>query len=79
MTDVAKFVLSKLQESSPDLTLDTKFLDNWVDSLDLIELSQAVEEIYGVDISEINSCKTAVEVVNLIHAKLRETKNGRKR
>lgn len=80
MIDVAKFVLNKLQESNPELELETKFLDSLVDSLDLFELSQAIEETYGVDIfSEILSCQTAIDVVNLTHAKLLEIENGRKR
>lgn len=75
MIDVTQFVLNRLQESDPRLTLTDKFSDTWIDSLSLVELQQEIDEVYGVEIPEVWSCQTTTEIINLIQEKLRGVKN----
>jgi acyl carrier protein len=64
--------LVEFGEERENLTPTARFEDLDVDSLDLVELAQIVEDEYGVEIadSDLDKIKTVSDVVDLINAKL---------
>lgn len=69
--EIEKLVLSSLEElgaESDALAPDATFEDLDVDSLDLAELSQIVEEKYGVKLQgeDVSKLKTVADAVDLI-------------
>ena len=54
-----------------DITRDATFEDLDVDSLDLVELAQIVEDEYGVELKgdDVKDVKTVGEVIDLVVAK----------
>lgn len=64
--------LVEFGEQRENLTLEAEFESLDVDSLDLVELAQIVEDEYKVEVadSDLDSLKTVGDVVDLIHARL---------
>ena len=60
--------LVEFGEEREDLSREAKFEDLDVDSLDLVELAQIVEDEYGVELSDsdMDKLKTVGDVVDLI-------------
>ena len=58
-------------ESADNITPEAKFEDLDVDSLDLVELAQIVEDEYGVEITDqdMDKLKTVGDVIDLIAAR----------
>lgn len=77
MSGVAEFVLNYLRQTEPRITLETKLTDSWIDSLDLTELAQEVEDVYQIEIwgeiSNLEVGSTVIDIVNLIQLKMKET------
>lgn len=63
--------LVEFGEERENLSPQARFEDLDVDSLDLVELAQIVEDEYGVEIadSELDKIETVADVVELINAK----------
>lgn len=63
--------LVEFGEERDELNLDARFEDLEVDSLDLVELAQIVEEEYGVELTDKDMDKlgTVRDVVDLIAAR----------
>jgi acyl carrier protein len=55
-------------------TMDSTWGDLDVDSLDLVELTQVVEETYGVDLegSDFKTVETVGDVIDLVVARVQE-------
>jgi acyl carrier protein len=69
--DIADRVIDALVEFGEErenVTLDARFEDLDVDSLDLVELAQIAEDDYGVEITDadMDGLKTVGDVVELI-------------
>lgn len=64
--------LVEFGEERENLTPTARFEDLDVDSLDLVELAQIVEDEYGVEIadSDLDKIQTVSDVVDLINSKL---------
>jgi acyl carrier protein len=64
--------LVEFGEERENLSPQARFEDLDVDSLDLVELAQIVEDEYGVEIadSDLDKIETVSDVVELINAKL---------
>jgi acyl carrier protein len=67
-------VRSTLAEFGPeleDITREATFVELDIDSLDLVELGQVVDEEYGIEVKaeEVKDIKTVGEAVDLIFAK----------
>ena len=64
--------LVEFGEERENLTPTARFEDLDVDSLDLVELAQIVEDEYGVEIadSDLDKIETVSDVVDLINSKL---------
>ena len=64
--------LVEFGEERENLTPQARFEDLEVDSLDLVELAQIVEDEYGVEIadSDLDKIQTVGDVVALINGKL---------
>ena len=60
--------LVEFGEEREDVSLEAKFEDLDVDSLDLVELAQIVEDEYGVELSDsdMDKLETVGDVVDLI-------------
>jgi acyl carrier protein len=60
--------LVEFGEERENITPDAKFEDLDVDSLDLVELAQIVEDEYGVELkdSDLDQIQTVSDVVELI-------------
>jgi acyl carrier protein len=58
-------------EERENVTLDAKFEQLEVDSLDLVELAQIVEDEYGVEVadSDLDQIETVGDVVELVAAR----------
>ena len=63
--------LVEFGESADNITPEAKFEDLDVDSLDLVELAQIVEDEYGVELKgdDVKDVKTVGEVIDLIAAR----------
>jgi acyl carrier protein len=63
--------LVEFGEERENVGLDARFEDLEVDSLDLVELAQIVEDEYGVEIkdSDLDKVETVRDVVDLIAAR----------
>jgi acyl carrier protein len=63
--------LVEFGEERDNVTLGARFEDLEVDSLDLVELAQIVEDEYGVEIkdSDLDKVETVRDVVDLIAAR----------
>ena len=63
--------LVEFGEERENVSLDARFEDLEVDSLDLVELAQIVEDEYGVEIkdSDLDKVETVRDVVDLIAAR----------
>ncbi len=63
--------LVEFGEERENLTLGARFEDLDVDSLDLVELAQIVEDEYGVEVadSDLDKIQTIGDVVELIDAR----------
>jgi acyl carrier protein len=63
--------LVEFGEERENVSLDARFEDLEVDSLDLVELAQIVEDEYGIEIkdSDLDKVETVRDVVDLIAAK----------
>jgi acyl carrier protein len=63
--------LVEFGEEREELSLDSRFEDLEVDSLDLVELAQIVEEEFGVEIadSDMDKLESVGDVVDLIAAR----------
>lgn len=76
MSSVAEFVLNYLRQTEPRITLETKLIDSWIDSLDLAELAQEVEYVYQIEIwgeiSNLEAGSAVIDLVNLIQLKMKE-------
>jgi acyl carrier protein len=64
--------LVEFGEERENLTPTARFEDLDVDSLDLVELAQIVEDEYGVEIadSDLDKIETVSDVVELINSRL---------
>jgi acyl carrier protein len=64
--------LVEFGEERENLTPQARFDDLDVDSLDLVELAQIVEDEYGVEIadSDLDKIETVSDVVELINSRL---------
>ena len=64
--------LVEFGEERENLTPTARFEDLDVDSLDLVELAQIVEDEYGVEVadSDLDKIETVSDVVDLINSKL---------
>jgi acyl carrier protein len=64
--------LVEIGPSRDDLTRDAKFEELDVDSLDLAELSQVVEEHFGVKLKgdDVEKIKTVGNAIDLIEARI---------
>jgi acyl carrier protein len=64
--------LVEFGEERENLTPTARFEDLDVDSLDLVELAQIVEDEYGVEIadSDLDKIQTVSDVVELINSRL---------
>jgi acyl carrier protein len=64
--------LVEFGEERENLTPTARFEDLDVDSLDLVELAQIVEDEYGVEIadSDLDKIETVNDVVDLINSRL---------
>jgi acyl carrier protein len=64
--------LVEFGEERENLTPTARFDDLDVDSLDLVELAQIVEDEYGVEIadSDLDKIETVSDVVELINSRL---------
>ncbi len=64
--------LVEFGEERENLSPQARFEDLDVDSLDLVELAQIVEDEYGVEIadSDLDKIETVSDVVELINAKV---------
>lgn len=64
--------LVEFGEDRDDLTPQARFADLEVDSLDLVELAQIVEDEYGVEVrdADLEQVETIADVVNLVHSRL---------
>ena len=64
--------LVEFGEERENLTPTARFEDLDVDSLDLVELAQIVEDEYGVEVadSDLDKIKTVSDVVELINSRL---------
>jgi acyl carrier protein len=63
--------LVEFGEERENVGLDARFEDLEVDSLDLVELAQIVEDEYGIEIkdSDLDKVETVRDVVDLIAAR----------
>lgn len=66
---VKTIIVEQLNVDGADITLETSFEDLDVDSLDLVELIMAIEEEFGIEISDedgekITTVGSAVEYIN---------------
>ena len=64
--------LVEFGEEPDAVTLDARFADLDVDSLDLVELAQIVEDEYGIEVrdSDLDKVETVGDVVELVSARL---------
>jgi acyl carrier protein len=64
--------LVEFGEERENLTPTARFEDLDVDSLDLVELAQIVEDEYGVEVadSDLDKIETVSDVVELINSRL---------
>jgi acyl carrier protein len=64
--------LVEFGEERENLSLGARFADLDVDSLDLVELAQIVEDEYGVEVadSDLDKVETVGDVVELVAARL---------
>jgi acyl carrier protein len=64
--------LVEFGEERENLTPNARFEDLDVDSLDLVELAQIVEDEYGVEVadSDLDKIETVSDVVELINSRL---------
>ena len=64
--------LVEFGEERENLTPTARFEDLDVDSLDLVELAQIVEDEYGVEVadSDLDKIETVSDVVDLINSRL---------
>jgi acyl carrier protein len=64
--------LVEFGEERENLTPNARFEDLDVDSLDLVELAQIVEDEYGVEVadSDLDKIETVSDVVDLINSRL---------
>jgi acyl carrier protein len=60
--------LVEFGEERDSINLDSKFEELEVDSLDLVEMAQIIEEDYGVEVSDadMDKLKTVRDVVDLV-------------
>jgi acyl carrier protein len=65
--------LVEFGEERENVTSQARFEDLDIDSLDLVELAQIVEDEYGVEIadSDLDKIETVSDVVELITARLK--------
>jgi len=66
---VKTIIVEQLNVDGAEITLETSFEDLDVDSLDLVELIMAIEEEFGIEISDedgekITTVGAAVEYIN---------------
>ena len=64
--------LVEFGEERENLTRDARLEDLDVDSLDLVELAQVVEDEYGIEVadSDLEQVKTVGDVIDLITARM---------
>ena len=64
--------LVEFGEERDGLSTSSKFADLDVDSLDLVELAQIVEDEYGIEVqdSDLEKVETVGDVVELVSARL---------
>ncbi len=64
--------LAEFGEERENLSLDARFADLDVDSLDLVELAQIVEDEYGIEVrdSDLDQVETVGDVVDLVSQRL---------
>jgi acyl carrier protein len=64
--------LVEFGEERSELSAATRFADLDVDSLDLVELAQIVEDEYGIEVqdSDLDKVETVSDVVELVSARL---------
>ncbi|HLM30857.1 MAG TPA: acyl carrier protein [Solirubrobacterales bacterium] len=64
--------LVEFGEERENLTPDARFEDLDIDSLDLVELAQIVEDEYGVEVqdSDLDKVKTVGDVIDLVSARV---------
>ncbi|HEY8001623.1 MAG: acyl carrier protein [Vicinamibacteria bacterium] len=60
--------LVEFGEERENVSLEAKFADLDVDSLDLVELAQIVEDEYGIEVkdSDLDQIETVADVVDLV-------------
>jgi acyl carrier protein len=60
--------LVEFGEERENVSLNAKFADLDVDSLDLVELAQIVEDEYGIEVkdSDLDQIETVADVVELV-------------
>ncbi len=63
--------LVEFGEERENVTLEAKFTDLDVDSLDLVELAQIVEDEYGIEVNDadLDKIETVADVVELVAAR----------
>ena len=64
--------LVEFGEERENVTLSARFADLDVDSLDLVELAQIVEDEYGIEVrdSDLDQVETVGDVVELVSQRL---------
>lgn len=63
--------LVEFGEERENVTLEAKFTDLDIDSLDLVELAQIVEDEYGIEVNDadLDKIETVADVVELVAAR----------
>jgi acyl carrier protein len=64
--------LVEFGEERENLKLDARFEDLDIDSLDLVELAQIVEDEYGVEVqdADLDKVQTVGDVIDLVSARV---------
>jgi acyl carrier protein len=66
---IKKIILQELPEESPEITLETKFMDDLgFDSLDIVQLCVDLEDEIGVEINEGDFKFKTVTVKDIVEA-----------
>ena len=65
---IAELVAERVEKDVSEITMDSKFQDLGIDSLDTVELIMSFEDTFGGTIEMSPDLKTVQDIVNLIDA-----------